>query len=108
MPNPDVQFPALAYIDRHDDNSNISRPGATVIVIGNWQVNTLTRPGVMRSLQSTLKKLATRTQQAGLHWDLSQINAIDHIGAQLLWNTWGKTRPVGLTIGRQQRDFSSD
>ncbi|PUA18367.1 ABC transporter permease [Glaciimonas sp. PCH181] len=59
----------------------------------------------MRRLQVAFKKLAARSQQSDLRWDLSQIDAIDHIGAQLLWNAWGKKRPPALTMARQQRAF---
>ncbi|WP_370551332.1 MlaE family ABC transporter permease [Glaciimonas sp. PAMC28666] len=119
MPNPDVQLPAVALVHPHDESDNTGHPGGdkdevgltgglTVIVSGNWQVHALTRPGVMRSLQSSLGNLTRLTRRVAhqpLRWDLSKVTALDHIGAQLLWNAWGKKRPVFLLLSRQHRDF---
>ena len=108
MPNPAVQLPAIAFSARHHDgraSDGHNSDATTVTVSGNWQVQSLTQPGVMRTLQASFKKLAAANRQNDLRWDVSHIAAIDHIGAQLLWNAWGKKRPAGLTMARQQRAF---
>ncbi|WP_292937263.1 ABC transporter permease [Noviherbaspirillum sp.] len=68
---------------------------ASVSASGNWQVNSLAQAGVIAELQAKLAKLADR---ASVAWDLTQITALDHIGAQLFWNAWGKSRPRQLSL----------
>ncbi|PFH09495.1 phospholipid/cholesterol/gamma-HCH transport system permease protein [Collimonas sp. PA-H2] len=92
MPNPDSSTPVLDITD-----------GSLVAARGNWQVHALTRPGVIQAIQAKLKGLSR--QSAALRWDLSQVGTLDHIGAQLLWNAWGKQRPQQLTVAPQHRDF---
>lgn len=92
MPNPDSSTPVLDVTD-----------GSLVAARGNWQVHALTRPGVIQAIEAKLKSLSR--QSAALRWDLSQVGTLDHIGAQLLWNAWGKQRPPQLTVAPQHRDF---
>lgn len=74
----------------------------TVCASGSWQVHALARPEAMQAVMATLKGLPPGQ---ALHWDLSQIAALDHIGAQLLWNAWGKTRPAQLALDDAHADF---
>ncbi|GIZ50745.1 ABC transporter permease [Noviherbaspirillum aridicola] len=60
---------------------------------GAWQVHALARAGVLRKIESQLAGM-----RAAGAWDLRGIVALDHIGAQLLWNAWGKTRPASLSL----------
>ena len=92
MPNPDSSTPVLDITD-----------GSLVAARGNWQVHALTRPGVIQAIEAKLKGLSR--QSTALRWDLSQVGTLDHIGAQLLWNAWGKQRPPQLTVAPQHRDF---
>ncbi|HJV81691.1 ABC transporter permease [Noviherbaspirillum sp.] len=68
---------------------------ASVSASGNWQVNSLAQAGSIAELQAKLAKLA---DLASVTWDLTQITALDHIGAQLFWNAWGKSRPQQLHL----------
>ncbi|HJV53600.1 MAG TPA: ABC transporter permease [Noviherbaspirillum sp.] len=79
-------------------------PGTQLSVraVGSWQVNALAQDGVMHSIQATLRRLP---QSPFIAWDLSQIVSLDHIGAQLLWNAWGKARPQQLVLADQHRDI---
>ena len=74
----------------------------SITAAGAWQVQALARPGAMPRIASTLKSVA---DGAAARWDLSQIAALDHIGAQLFWNAWGRTRPAQLTLAPQHEDF---
>ncbi|MEO6918229.1 MAG: ABC transporter permease [Collimonas sp.] len=92
MPNPDSTTPVLDISD-----------GSLVAARGNWQVHALTQPGVIQAIQAKLRNFASQSDK--LRWDLSAIGTLDHIGAQLLWNAWGKQRPQQLTVAPQHRDF---
>jgi phospholipid/cholesterol/gamma-HCH transport system permease protein len=90
---PNRQLPALT-IERGDL--------LTVCASGPWQVHALARPGVTKDIKTTLQQLS---QEASAYWDLSRITALDHIGAQWLWNTWGKKRPQKLELPPQYEQF---
>lgn len=67
----------------------------TVVARGAWQVQPLTQAQVLSRISATLGSLP---QGADLQWDLGAIQSLDHIGAQLLWNAWGKRRPQNLAL----------
>jgi phospholipid/cholesterol/gamma-HCH transport system permease protein len=69
---------------------------------GIWQVHALSEKGILKGLNATLQALK---QQADVAWDLSQVSSLDHIGAQLFWNAWGKKRPAQLTLAPKQEDL---
>lgn len=73
-----------------------------ITVSGCWQVHAFTQAGVMRQVTASLSALADRES---LHWNLSAVGALDHIGAQLLWNSWHKKRPVQLILLPTQEAF---
>jgi phospholipid/cholesterol/gamma-HCH transport system permease protein len=57
-------------------------------------VHALAHRQAMHAITACLKQLKGKTVQ----WDLSGIESMDHIGAQMLWNTWGKVRPASLQV----------
>jgi phospholipid/cholesterol/gamma-HCH transport system permease protein len=69
---------------------------------GIWQVHTLSEKGVIKGVNATLHALKNQTSVA---WDLSKIARMDHIGAQMFWNAWGKKRPAQLILAPQQEDL---
>lgn len=71
------------------------RNGSAALVSGSWLVQQLALPGVMIALRGRLKALPPAD---AVRWDLSGVKALDHIGAQWLWNAWGKTRPAQLIL----------
>ncbi len=63
---------------------------------GAWQVRALAQPGAMPALQAALEQ--AQSGRASPAWDLSGLTALDHIGAQWLWNAWNRRRPEELTV----------
>jgi len=55
----------------------------------------------MPGISATLQKIPSGKDAI---WDLSAIDSMDHIGAQLLWNAWGKARPPQLKLAPQQEN----
>ncbi|HTH45289.1 MAG TPA: ABC transporter permease [Oxalicibacterium sp.] len=74
----------------------------TIRAAGHWQVGALAHGGIMQALDAKLKAVP---DCGTVHWDLSQIEALDTIGAQLLWNAWGRQRPSQLTLPPQYENF---
>ncbi len=75
---------------------------STVTASGAWQVQALAQPAALRDVQTLLRRLPGA---GALEWDLSGITAMDHIGAQMLWNAWGRQRPARLALTSGQEEF---
>ena len=76
----------------------------SVTASGVWQVHALSQKGLLKKINRTLTGLK---KKAELEWDLSAVTSIDHVGAQLLWNAWGKKRPAHLTLDPRQEELFS-
>lgn len=72
----------------------------TVQVQGAWLTDMLVEPNLMQTINADLETAKRRTE---LHWDLSELSALDHIGAQLLWLSWGKRFPQHLEVSEQHQ-----
>jgi phospholipid/cholesterol/gamma-HCH transport system permease protein len=80
-------------------------PGAvqSVVAAGVWQVHALTSGrGTLKALTG---QLATLDNSPALEWDLSGVASLDHIGAQMFWNAWGKRRPAQLKLAERQEEL---
>ncbi len=87
---------------QHSDTGDSPGAGKSVIASGVWQVHTLSRRGVLKGITRTLAALKHKDT---LDWDLSGIERLDHIGAQMFWNAWGKKRPARLTLDPRQEEL---
>lgn len=76
----------------------------SVMASGVWQVHALSQKGLLKKLNRTLLDLKKKPDLA---WDLTGVASIDHIGAQLFWNAWGKKRPPSLTLDPRQEELFS-
>jgi phospholipid/cholesterol/gamma-HCH transport system permease protein len=74
----------------------------TAVASGVWQVHALAQCGAIKAITATLDALKDKPD---LTWDLSQIISIDHIGAQMFWNAWGKARPATLILADRQGEL---
>ena len=92
---PTAQEPTLTL-----DSGAANGPAATAA--GTWQVHALALGSAMHTLTGQLNGLKDK---ANIAWDLSAIDSMDHIGAQLLWNAWGKKRPASLRLAPGQEEF---
>ena len=75
--------------------------GPSITAGGTWQVHALAQGKAMATISTVLKSI----KADHLHWDLSAVDSMDHIGAQLFWNAWGKTRPANLELAPGQEEF---
>ena len=72
-----------------------------VVASGIWQVHALAESGSIKSLSASLASLKNQAAD----WDLSQLTSLDHIGAQMFWNSWGKKRPASLKLADRQEEL---
>ena len=72
--------------------------GTHVAVCGAWTAADLT--GEL-AWSAVTQQLAATTQAD--HWDLEHITQLDYLGAQVLWNHWGRVWPARLQLQPQQR-----
>lgn len=75
--------------------------GPSITADGTWQVHALAQGKAMAAITGLLTSLKADK----VRWDLSAIDSMDHIGAQLLWNAWGKARPADLHLAPGQEEF---
>ncbi|MFM9902555.1 MAG: MlaE family ABC transporter permease [Polaromonas sp.] len=75
-------------------------PDGALAVLGAWTAADLTSPPVWKAVTAQLKGLKANTATS---WDLSGIDKLDFLGAQVLWNHWGRQWPAQLTIEPSQR-----
>ncbi|MDP2639597.1 MAG: ABC transporter permease [Betaproteobacteria bacterium] len=76
---------------------------AAAALSGAWDIRALESRA--RLLKSQLRQLAA---DPGRHWDLSRIQRLDHIGALLIWQAWGKRRPAQLALAHGHEVFFSN
>lgn len=69
---------------------------------GAWLVHIISVSPVMNALNAQLEHAALQTNLA---WNLTQISALDHIGAQMLWQVWGKKRPGKLILNEAHQSL---
>ncbi|MFL6656524.1 MAG: MlaE family ABC transporter permease, partial [Massilia sp.] len=79
-----------------------SSAAQSVVATGIWQVHALAQCGAIKSLTATLASLKDKPN---VEWDLSQLASLDHIGAQMFWNSWGKKRPSTLKLADRQEEL---
>ncbi len=72
----------------------------TAILMGRWTATDLASG---QQLQQTRRMLAAQPANAG--WDLQQVERLDHLGAQLLWNHWGRQWPAHVALLPEQRSM---
>jgi phospholipid/cholesterol/gamma-HCH transport system permease protein len=72
------------------------------VASGIWQVHALADRDAIKTIS---KSLASLKDKQGLVWDLCGITRLDHIGAQMFWNAWGKQRPAELKLAPKQEEL---
>ena len=72
--------------------------GASVVLHGQWTAQQLGQRRVWREVQRALS-----AAPADAAWDLSGVQALDHLGALLLWEHWGRRSPQNLLASDVQR-----
>src|SRR5689334_11228931 len=76
--------------------------GRLFVARGAWTAAGLTGDEVWEALTAQLKGLeASASSPQG--WTLEQVSKLDHLGAQVLWNHWGRNWPAQLQAGPNQR-----
>ena len=73
---------------------------AWAVPSGRWSAAELGERRLWRQLAVQIKAVP-----AGAGWDLQQLQWLDHVGAQLLWEQWGKRWPERLKTTDNQRSM---
>ena len=80
--------------------SSAQQDGRWVVALeGSWSAAMMARPAVWSELQRSLTETVSKVGTNG-DWDLRSVERLDHTGAQLLWNAWGRTAPAQLLCRR--------
>ena len=65
-----------------------SAEGPCVTLLGAWTAARLAEPAAWSAVNAALRNAGP------VQWDLRQVQSLDHTGAQLLWNAWGRKWPL--------------
>ncbi|MGP1682597.1 MAG: MlaE family ABC transporter permease, partial [Giesbergeria sp.] len=76
--------------------------GAWLRLHGRWGAADIGARSRWRKLAA---ELAAAPPMPQLGWDLSGLTWLDHVGAQLLWNHWGRAWPERLVLDDTQRSI---
>ena len=79
-----------------------SPEGVWLQLSGRWGAAEL---GERQQWHALSRQLAQYPASASLGWDLRALDWLDHVGAQLLWNHWGRTWPQRLQVQAQHRSL---
>ena len=74
--------------------------GAWVQLEGRWGAAELGQRKLWKTLQKNLHGLPADSERG---WDLQQLQWLDHIGAQVLWDVWDRALPARLRATDAQR-----
>jgi phospholipid/cholesterol/gamma-HCH transport system permease protein len=78
-----------------------ARDGADwAVASGRWTVLAMSSRSAWSGLAQNLEGLPARDDRA---WDLREIDQLDHVGAQLLWNHWGQGWPARIELDSQHK-----
>ncbi len=83
--------------------TSLNEPENRVVTLdGCWSAAALAQPQVWERVYGGLAEL-TKTQHVQRRWDLLALERLDHTGAQLLWNAWGRQWPREVLALAAQR-----
>jgi len=70
---------------------------------GRWTALAFSSASQWERLSRSLAETAARRAGGSAAWDLRPIEQLDHIGAQLLWNHWGREWPAEIELSPQHK-----
>ncbi|CAN7674352.1 ABC transporter permease [Acidovorax sp. LjRoot118] len=76
--------------------------GPELLLHGRWGAAEL---GTRRQWKALSAQLQAQQSSVQVGWDLRDLQWLDHVGAQLLWNHWGRAWPKRLALTDIQRDI---
>jgi phospholipid/cholesterol/gamma-HCH transport system permease protein len=76
--------------------------GPGLVLSGCWTAARLAEPQAWGLIQAGLSAHREATTNRH-HWDLRALERLDHTGAQLLWNAWGRQWPTGLQLDESHK-----
>ena len=76
--------------------------GQRLVALGRWTAAQLSDAAQWQALRGSLAAHPATPTQATV-WDLCSVERLDHIGAQLLWNAWGRNWPAQIEMMPSQR-----
>jgi phospholipid/cholesterol/gamma-HCH transport system permease protein len=87
----------MVSVNQSQTNAPLSEQSGVWHIAGDWNVQTLARPGEVARRQRQLQAAPD-----GAKWVLDPETHLDSIGAQLLWKRWKRQLPEGLDLTASQ------
>lgn len=83
-----------------NSESYLSENDGVCLIRGRWNVAALSERGEVQRRRLALRKVGKAVQ-----WRIDENTRIDTVGAQLLWDRWGRSVPEGLVLTPGQADL---
>ena len=80
------------------DGGGSSGAASVLTASGRWNVHTLSHDLTRAEVRALRETLASRARTPHLTWDLTGIEALDHVGALMFWRACGAKRPARLLL----------
>lgn len=71
-------------------------------VVGRWSAAALAVPATWKAVTHALQAAPA---QPGTGWNLDAVEHLDHMGAQVLWNHWGRAWPERVVLSDDHRSM---
>lgn len=76
--------------------------GRQLVPVGSWSAAALAQPGAWQGLARAIEAMPQQ-ERVQAQWDLRSLDRMDHTGAQVLWNAWGRQWPQQVQSSPAQR-----
>jgi phospholipid/cholesterol/gamma-HCH transport system permease protein len=77
-------------------------PGPLAQLSGQWTALALARDHARGGITTRLRQIDL---SPALHWDLTAIERIDHVGGQAIWQVWGRALPAQVKLTATQQEI---
>ena len=77
------------------------RAGEAHRAIGHWTASAIAGDPDAKGWRRELSSVTSANDA----WNLQELQALDHVGAQMLWELWGRRWPIQLEIGEDHRNL---
>jgi phospholipid/cholesterol/gamma-HCH transport system permease protein len=93
-------LPTVSVLEDSTPQLLLSELGPVASARGDWTAAALSTPQVWPGLQRILRSVGAASE---VRWDLTGLSRLDHLGAQLLWNQWGRRWPDSIEVHPSHR-----
>lgn len=106
MPALDFETLPLLTVNALETGQDSCTPSRTAVrLAGRWTALSLALDQRRGGIVAKLRTMRGAAAHVDTLWDLAQIQRMDHVGAQALWQIWGRRLPASISLTDTQREI---